>query len=476
MGASRSDGAPGREAVSRRLALQDAIGFPVRVFAGVAAVLYTVVWASTTFASRHEEYPIQVPLVFRGARVLEGWVRFDGGWYREIANNGYSFQDVHTQSPVAFFPGYPLTMRWLGLLTGDVLLAGIAITFVCGLGVAVLFYQWCRNELGEPAARAAVVTLLVFPYAWYLFGAVYADAFFIVFVLGAFVLVQRDQTLLAGLCAAVATSARPVGVGVVIGLVAVTLERRGAIRFPVVERIRAHGWRPSRRPSRDEDAHAGSPERPEAADAVTPARPRRILGVEVALGQLRPRDAGLLLAPAGLVAWCLYLWRTYGSPFLFAEIEGAAGWDQTQGPRTWFKITWMQHIKHIPEYVNNAVLHNANDTPHAWNQLTYTLGIVFQALLVLGALLLVPRVLRRLGWGYATFVLGVMVLPLIGSKDFQGTGRYLLAVFPVFAVVGEWLADDEHVGRARLRRVVWVASFAVLLLLTSAYARGYYVA
>ena len=49
--------------------------FPVLCFLGIAAVLYVTVWGSTAYLSRNAGYPIQIPLVFRGARVLEGWVR-----------------------------------------------------------------------------------------------------------------------------------------------------------------------------------------------------------------------------------------------------------------------------------------------------------------------------------------------------------------------------------------------------------------
>lgn len=439
--------AAGPSGTGRRWSL---LRFPVTLYVGVAAVLYAVVWASTAFLTRHDLYPIQQPLSFRGARLLEGWVRFDGGWYREIATNGYWFVDLRIQAPVAFFPAYPLSMRYLGYAVGDPLLAGVLLTFLAGLGVAVLFHRWCTDKLGRRAADAALVTLLVYPYCWYLFGAVYADAFFVVFALGAFVLVEHDHPVLAGLCAAIATASRPVGVGVVIGLVAVLLEHRDVVHLGLVETVRVAGWRPSRWPPRSE----------------------REPFVRVRLRNLRPGDAGLLLAPLGLALWMAWLWRTYGDPLLFAHIEGAAGWDQTAGPDTWFKIPLLEHLRHLPGYVDAAVLHpNGGSDP--WNNLVYTLGIALQALLVLGALALAPRILRRIGWSYALFVVAVMALPLVGSKDFQGTGRYLLAAFPAFAVVGEWLADA---ARRRVRRATWAVSAALLLVLTSAYARGYYVA
>jgi hypothetical protein len=60
---------------------------------------------------------------------------------------------------------------------------------------------------------------------------------------------------------------------------------------------------------------------------------------------------------------------------------------------------------------------------------------------------------------------------LIGTKDFQGTGRYLLALFPCFLVLGGYLAD-----RRALRWAWWSVSAIVLLAGGFAFGRGYYVA
>jgi hypothetical protein len=109
------------------------------------------------------------------------------------------------------------------------------------------------------------------------------------------------------------------------------------------------------------------------------------------------------------------------------------------------------------------MLHDAS-SPFTWSKAA-------QGVLAIGMLALVPRIARRLGWAYALLTAGVILLPVIGTKDFMGTGRYLLAAFPVFAVAGEWLAD-----RPRLRVVVVGASAIVLVFLTSLFARGHYLA
>ena len=85
-------------------------------------------------------------------------------------------------------------------------------------------------------------------------------------------------------------------------------------------------------------------------------------------------------------------------------------------------------------------------------------------------LFFVPAVARRFGWGYAGYVLVVMGIPLLGTKDFMSCGRYLLAAFPVFAVVGLGLAEPGHadpgrrVAPAALARGVGLDAGGVLLL------------
>lgn len=383
--------------------------FPVGLFLAVSAVLVVVVWQTG----------VQLPR-WRGAgppgrnipggRLTEGWVRWDAGWYLLIAQKGYSYVPG-SQSSVAFFPAYPLALKVVAGLIGSTFLAGMVVTWASGLGVAVLFWHWCRARLETRAAQAALVLLLVFPYAWFLHLSIYADALFILSVLASFTLLDHDHPVLAGMAAAVATGARPIGIAVVVGLAVRALERRGALRLPTTGRLR--------------------------------------LPNGIHLDRVRPADAGVLLSLAGLGAWCTYLWVRFGDPLAFAAVQAAPGWEQAAGPRTWLKVAFVGELLHGPRMV--------------------ALRLLVQALLTLAALLLVPLVARRFGWGYAAFTLAVIALPAISTKDFQGMGRYLLAAFPCFALAGELLA-----ARPRLRVGVVAASGLGLIFLTSMSARGYY--
>jgi hypothetical protein len=430
------------------------VGYPFACFVGIAFVLFVVVWFSITHMARNPSYPIQTPLVFRGAGILEGWVRFDAGWYVQISATGYHYTPGQMSS-VAFFPAYPLGMRFTEKLFFGLdpthILPGIVLTFFSGLAMTILFYRWCCLRMSRAVARLAVPMVLLFPYAWFLYGAIYADAFFLAFTFGAFVLLEKDHPVLAGLCAAVATAARPVGIGVFIGLLAVELERRQIVVIPLFDRVREVGWRAAWHEWRPRD----SSDPPEAGE-------RRGRWLRIAPRNAKPAHAGVLLSLGGFLAWLWYLGSAFGNPFLFAEIEGVPGWDQAQGPNTWLKVPWLKLLKHLPEYAGDSVQH--------WDKVTYTLDVTFQGLLALGFVLLLPLVIRRVGWSYAVYVLGVVGIPIVGTKDWMGTGRYLLAAFPVFAAAAAWLLD----GHDRLRRTLLVASGLMLVFLTSAFARGYY--
>src|SRR5687768_12036037 len=152
----------------------------------------------------------------------------------------------------------------------------------------------------------------------------------------------------------VACAGRPVGLAVLAGLAAVALQRRG-------NRLRALRW----------------------------------------------RDAGVLLAGLGFVAYIAYLAWRFDAPLAFAKVQTAEGWNRQINLEMILKVDFYRR----------------------WRDFGVTLATVvltFQALLFIVALALVPAVWRRLGWGYAVYVLAVLGLLLATSSDFFAMGWYLL--------------------------------------------------
>ncbi len=383
--------------------------FPVVMFVAFAAIAWVAMGVSVDLWWHNPAHLTAVPPVFPHRPFLDGWTRWDASWYFDIARSGYSYHGPEVQSSVAFFPGYPLAIRAGGWLIGDEARAAIMVTLACGLGIAVMFFRWCVTRIGFRSAAFALGVLLAYPFSFYLFGAVYGDALFIAAVLGAFLLLEKDQPVLAGIIGIVATATRPVGAAVLVGLVVRVLEREGVLVGSPFARVREVGARLVPSHGRAEDDSVEEPAPPIAWF------PRR-----VDLTRLRARDFGVLLSGLGLVGYMVYLGNRFGQPLAFAKVEGAKGWEQAPGLHTWLKLGLGSRIVHPPYG-------------------TLDVALFGQALIALGLLLLVPAVVRRFGWGYGAYALAIVLLPAISTKDFAGMGRYGLAVFPCLAVIGLWL-------------------------------------
>ena len=176
-------------------------------------------------------------------------------------------------------------------------------------------------------------------------------------------------------------------------------------------------------------------------------------GVLRSVRHVRWRQAGVLLSAAGLVGWMTYLWVEFGNPLAFVEVESAPGWDQGVGPRTWFKVAYVEMF-----------------TAGHWRM---ALLLSLQAAACLVAVLSLRRVWRRFGAGYLAYAVVVLAIPIIGTDDFMGTGRYVLVAFPALAAVGDYLATHRW---RWLAPTFLVGSAALLVVLTSYYARGVEVA
>lgn len=255
---------------------------PLRAAAAVALACWAV--GTLTVLTRPQLYAFPGVFTedFRHLPFLDMWLRWDARWYGQIATRGYEFLRGE-QSSVAFFPLYPLLMRAVGATGLPPLLGGIGLTLGCGLAAAGLFHRWARGLQPESTARLATWVLVLWPFAWFLYGAVYSDALFLLLVVGAFLSLEQERPGLATLLGALATATRPLAPAVVLGLLARQLERR---------------------------LRAGE--------------------------RLRPVDFLPLLSGAGLGAYMLYLWVHFGTPTAFVEAQ--AGWGQTPGLHNWLKI------------------------------------------------------------------------------------------------------------------------------------------
>ncbi len=347
---------------------------------------------------------------------IEAMVRWDAGWYGEIAENGYWLKPGE-QSPIAFFPLYPLVIRaitWLGI---NRWVAGISVSFTCAMTALFLFGSWARRVLASPLpdplplgereavhvggslAQTAFWLLALYPFAEYLYGVVYSDALFLLLAVGSFLALEKDRPILSAILGALACASRPVAPAVVIGLFLRSLERR------------------------------------------------RLKGERLQLLDFVPALAGL-----GLLAFMIYLQVRFDDGLAFAHVQGVKGWDQPPGWHSWLKLEWFETM--FPKV-----------------DLAIGLRLGGHALATVLALALVVPTFKKLGWGYGTYTLLVVGIPAVSSKDFQGLGRYVIAAFPLFLTLALLLQE-----RPVLRKVVLVLFAATLGALAIALGAGGYVA
>ena len=321
--------------------------------------------------------------------------RWDSGWYVHIADRGYFYNGPGQQAATAFFPAYPAAVRVTSWIVQNTIAAGIAVTIVSAIAAMFLLFHWTERRFGRRAAWMTVVLFALYPFSYFLFGYVYSDALFLVSTLGAFVLLERDKPLLAGIVGAVAVAGRPVGLAVVVGLAAVALQRRGSLRA------------------------------------------------------VRLKDAAVLVAGLGFVAFVAFLWWRFDEPLAFTKVQTAAGWNREVSLEMIAKIDFYRRLKAGWGVVNA--------------------GLALQAILSVLAVACIPLVWRRAGWGYAIYVAAVLGIPLATSSDFVAMGRYILPAFPVFAVVGDALSRRRVWAPA----VVLTVNTGLLLYLTTLFARWY---
>lgn len=140
-----------------------------------------------------------------GHPLLWSWGNFDGVHYLTIAMQGYTAQ--YTQ---AFFPFYPIFIRYLSGIIGSELISGLTISHLMFFIAVLLLYKLVRIDWGQSSAKRAIIYLMLFPTSYY-FVSLYSESLFMALVLGSFYAARRKKWWIAGLLAAIASATRIFG-------------------------------------------------------------------------------------------------------------------------------------------------------------------------------------------------------------------------------------------------------------------------
>ncbi len=350
---------------------------------------------------------------------LSLWAKWDSQWYIQIARSGYWYQPLQ-QSNVAFFPLYPLSIRIAApFLGGNLVLAGFLLSNAYLLGALICLYQLAKLEMQErctaapeeaaAAARRTLYYLAFFPTAFFL-SAVYTESLFLLLSVATILFARRQQWVLAALAGLLAAATR--NLGVVLWLLVMW------------EWLRRHGWR---------------------VTTIHRAASWRSLWSGIKADWV---DVIVLAAiPLGLLLYMAFLQTNFGRPTAFIEVQAAWG-RQNIGP-----------IGVVTRELKALAAFELNKS---------NLSRLLSLAPFLGVLAMTPFIWRRLGEGYALYVLVLLLVP--AASALQSMIRYVLPMFPVFILLGWW-------GRWTLVDRALLTTFAVLLgALTAIYVNWVFIA
>jgi len=162
-------------------------------------------------------------------KFLTAFANFDGAHYLLIAKNGYA------QYQQAFFPLYPLLIRWLSpLFLNNHLVTGLLISNLSFLVGLFIFKKYsdlvCHSEIGSESETRSrnkfgmtrdvtnywpILFLVVFPTSFF-FGAVYTEGLFFFLLVGCLYFLKKERFYLAGIFAFFASLTKLIGLFLII--------------------------------------------------------------------------------------------------------------------------------------------------------------------------------------------------------------------------------------------------------------------
>jgi Gpi18-like mannosyltransferase len=328
------------------------------------------------------------------ARILRDEVlTADVNWYVGIAESGYEKLPFNADVPRnwAFFPLFPLLLHLASYLTHEFVITGMVLSHIFFLLALFLLHRVALLfGLSADDADRCLFYLAVFPVS-YFFSVPLPESLFLMLTVASFYFAKSERWWLAGLCGAFASATRTTGV----------------LLLPALAVLYWEMYRP-----------------------LFPVR------------ALRKDGLGLLLIPAGLVAYMIYLYALTGNALAFNGAQAA--WGRKAG---FFYLPLYDYLRHPAEIAAH------------WN---FKLLNFLAVMIALGCGL---ALFKRRQFALATYTL-LAVLVALSSSLLQSQARYAMVVFPVYmalAVLGRRPKLDQTI------RAVFLVLFALMSALFAAH-------
>ena len=144
---------------------------------------------------------------------LQSFRNWDGGHFTGIAESGYKEKFQY-----AFFPLYPLLIRFFGGILGNYFLAAIAISILSTFLAMQFLYRLIILDFEKKIAQKTIFAMLFFP-ASFFFLTAYSEALFFFLTVAAFYFLKKRNLLIVTIFAIFAGATRFAGVSLAIALI-----------------------------------------------------------------------------------------------------------------------------------------------------------------------------------------------------------------------------------------------------------------
>jgi Gpi18-like mannosyltransferase len=303
---------------------------------------------------------------------LVSWMHYDVFSYIDISMHGY----VNAKA-TAFFPLFPLLLRFPGVLLGgsvaDYYVAGIILSNIFFFFALIVLYLLVEDRFDTSIARTTLFYTAFAPYALFFFIG-YTEALFLLLSVMTFFFLNRamqKQSLLswwlAGFCGFLSALSRSQGLLLIIPYLVVYVQH-----FFLPRTFSTSAWR------------------------------EKILAF-----------APIVLIPLGLVTYMLYLWKAQGDPFLFSTAERV---DWGRSPLTFPLVTIYYVVKAL--FIPSSL------------QVLNLLNLVSLFIPILGLTIGWKRIPLHYSLFALLMILFVTIYPQGIYNALTSAPRYLIAVFP----------------------------------------------
>ena len=321
--------------------------------------------------------------------LLDGLIRFDSWWYYNIITQGYNMGDIATgqQGNVAFFPLYPMLVKMMTTVTGNVFIAGVLlsnITFLFALGY---LYTLTKLEFDEETASRTIFYFAAAPTAVF-FSAMYTESLYLLLVIATFYYARIGGWGKAALAGLLAAATRNTGILLTAVIALEGLHQAGFRFWPTnwqLKHIHSH--------LKQQFRH------------ILAARNTLLIS---------------LFVPLGLIGYMAYLANTFGDPLGFIHVQETWGRSVSAGSLLQLPSNTIRDLN-----LGNIWLGEFNTT------------VLLDTIATLGFGFIIIGGIRHLRPAHILFVGLTFIIPL-STGTVTSMSRYILMLVPCFMILGHW--------------------------------------